>query len=245
MSRLFAANMMRLKKSKLLWFLAVAAAASSLALVILLILYPDSIDKIMFCYPVLIAFMIPAFIGIFFGTEYSDGTLRNKLMVGHSRKNIYLANLLTALFAAYILLAAYLLPVLLLGFPALGVPSMDWGTVIMMLLASMITIGAICSIHVMISMIISNKTNATVINLALAFLSYEVTAILFSMSTVMTGIGADICQLITNILPMGQAVQFIMGGMNTPLWLLAVYAIAVTIIFTVTGMKVFSTKNIK
>lgn len=126
MSRLFAANLMRLKKSKLFWFLIVVAAVLSLTLVILLILYPDSIDKIMFAYPVLIAFMIPALIGIFLGTEYSEGTLRNKLMIGHSRRNIYLANLLTTLLAAYALLVSYLIPVLLLGFPVLGVPSMDW-----------------------------------------------------------------------------------------------------------------------
>lgn len=245
MSRLFAANLMRLKKSKLFWFLIVVAAVLSLTLVILLILYPDSIDKIMFAYPVLIAFMIPALIGIFLGTEYSEGTLRNKLMIGHSRRNIYLANLLTTLLAAYALLVSYLIPVLLLGFPVLGVPSMDWGAVIKILLVSMITIGATCSMHVMISMTISNKTSATVVNLALAFLSYELTSILFSLSTSLTGIGAAVCQIVINILPMGQSVQYMMGEVSISLWLLALYAVTVMTIFTVIGMVIFRQKNIK
>ena len=31
---------------------------------------------------------------MFIGSEYSDGTIRNKLVVGHSRMRIYLANLI-------------------------------------------------------------------------------------------------------------------------------------------------------
>lgn len=247
MSRLFTANLVRLKKSKLFWGLTIAAAVLSLVFAVIMILYSDflPIDKIMFVYPVLIGFMIPAFIGIFFGTEYSDGTIRNKLMIGHSRQNVYLANLLTALVVAVVWLAAYLLPVLLLGLPTVGAPSMGWGTTIAMLLVSVATIGAACSMHVMVSMISSNKASATVVNLVLAFLSFEFSSIASSVATAMTGILADICRVVADVLPMGQAVQFVMGGMSTPLWLLAVYAAAVLAICTAIGMRVFRTKNIK
>ncbi|HIV93247.1 MAG TPA: ABC transporter permease [Candidatus Eisenbergiella stercoravium] len=244
MNRLFTANLVRLKKNKLFWSLTIAAAAFALALVILLDFYPDSIDKIMFVYPILIGFMLPAFIGIFFGTEYSDGTIRNKLMIGHSRQNVYLANLLTALVVAFMLLAAYLFPVLLLGIPMLGMPSMSLGTVMVMLLTSAVTIGATCSMHVMISMISSNKAGATVINLVLAFLSFEFSSIASSIASDRTGILADICRVVADVLPMGQAVQFV-SEMSTSLWLLAVYAVAVLAICAAIGMRVFRTKNIK
>ena len=239
MNRLFTVNLVRLKKNKLFWSLTIAAAAFALALVILLDFYPDSIDKIMFVYPILIGFMLPAFIGIFFGTEYSDGTIRNKLMIGHSRQNVYLANLLTALVVAFMLLAAYLFPVLLLGIPMLGMPSMSLGTVMVMLLTSAVTIGATCSMHVMISMISSNKAGATVINLVLAFSS-----IASSIASDRTGILADICRVVADVLPMGQAVQFV-SEISTSLWLLAVYAVAVLAICAAIGMRVFRTKNIK
>lgn len=59
-----------------------------------------------FFVPILLSLMTALFVGC----EYSDGTMRNKLIVGHRRSNIYLANLIVCIVAGGLLCMAYLLP---------------------------------------------------------------------------------------------------------------------------------------
>ena len=53
-----------------------------------------------FVYTLAIAISASAFCSLFIGTEYSDGTIRNKLVVGHTRGTIYLSNLIVSMAAA-------------------------------------------------------------------------------------------------------------------------------------------------
>lgn len=55
---------------------------------------PLSIDQVFFTFHQLIGIFYAAAIALFLGDEFSDGTIRNKLVVGHSRGHIYLSNLL-------------------------------------------------------------------------------------------------------------------------------------------------------
>lgn len=271
MSRLLSANFVRVKKSKLFWCLTVISFLAALFEIVNRLSYPErpTIDGIMFVYPVLIGIMIPIFASIFFGTEYSDGTIRNKLMIGHLRTNIYIANLITAVSAALVMAAAYLIPVLVAGFPIFGLPTAGGAQCVKTLFLSFATIIAICSLHVMVSMIYGNKAGATVINLLLAFIflvaalavlgeltapefvpNYDMAGNLIEYvpnPTYPTGIERAIYQFIADILPIGQAAQFFSGTIysGSPLWLLAVYAIAVSVVCTATGMLVFGKKNIK
>lgn len=269
MSRLLIANLVRLKKSKLFWCLVALSVLIALFDVVNLIGYPErpSIDSALFMYPVLIGIMIPIFGSIFFGTEYSDGTIRNKLMIGHLRVNVYLANLVTAISAALVMFVAYMIPVVAIGFPIFGTPAMGSAQFVGMLFTSLVTIVAICSLHVMVSMIYSNKAGATVINLLLSFLllvvalavlgeltapefipNYDMAGNLIEYSpnpTYPTGIERDIYQFIVDVLPMGQAAQFYARATNSPLWLLVIYSVVVSAICTAIGIVAFNRKNIK
>ena len=52
---------------------------------------------------------------LFVGSDYSDGTLRNKLIAGHRRSSIYLANLITCCCAGMLLTIAFIVPQGVLG----------------------------------------------------------------------------------------------------------------------------------
>ena len=135
MRKLLSANFSRLWKSKTFWFLLTALFALCLALSLdkiwqvrslLAAGYARAIDKRLFSEAPYIGAFQAVFISFFLGTEYSDGTIRNKLVVGHQRGHIFLSNFIVCLAASYVFLAAWwvsMIPYL----TALGMPEMGAG----------------------------------------------------------------------------------------------------------------------
>ena len=108
MRNLLSANFARLRKSVLFW-LGIAAMAVYAVIMLVswyrtnqIILQSDrpemamGMDQFLFSFIGLIGILLAAFVGLFLGTEYSDGALRSKLIVGHSRSTVYLSNLFAA-----------------------------------------------------------------------------------------------------------------------------------------------------
>ena len=54
----------------------------------------ETADGLWFVGGLYIAVVLSVFVSLFVGTEFSDGTIRNKLIVGHTRSAIYFSNLL-------------------------------------------------------------------------------------------------------------------------------------------------------
>ena len=108
MSKLLSANFMRVKKNKPFWgciifmlFLGVSLPIAQYMQVEELNqtrqeVYETVLDQQFFTFVMFIGLVASVFCGLFLGTEYSDGTIRNKVVVGHTRNGIYLANLPTS-----------------------------------------------------------------------------------------------------------------------------------------------------
>jgi len=103
---------MRLRKSWIFWLMLIIAAAVSLRV------FQDQrsmiaaeirdgtawpMDEAFFQFPVVNGILLSAFLPLFLGADFSDGTIRNKLIVGHRRGAIYCSYLLTAFISAGIL----------------------------------------------------------------------------------------------------------------------------------------------
>ena len=120
MRNLIHANMKRIWKTRAFRVAAVFVAA--LALFQVLVLYLDYVmnqgspyfDNNFFSIAAMGIFPLAAFVPLYIGTEFSDGTIRNKLVVGQRRWAIYSANLVTAVIAGWLLTAiwsvVYLIP---------------------------------------------------------------------------------------------------------------------------------------
>ena len=261
MNRILIANFMRVIKNKLFWILCAVMAAVALIVVLNAISNNDTqIDNAM-CF-----FVIPAeiaaaiFISIFFGTEYGDGTIRNKLIVGHDRRQIYFANAVTSAACALVMFAAYMLPVMILGFSAVALPT---GKAVGIAAVGIVTLFAFCSLYTMISMVYSNKAGATAINLVLAFLLIVFASVLITILSApefyhaygegaelvrnphyISGIARTMLQAFCDLLPSGQAMQF-MTGFSSPLWAFVLYSAGVCTACTAVGAVVFFVKDIK
>ena len=125
MRNLLSANLLRLKKSRLFWGTLILSFGFGVWVAVLQVLeqmrYGSFEDSPAFSrYTSLIGVVIAVFVSMFFGTEYSDGTIRNKLVTGQSRKSIYLANLVTASVCGLLFSIAYLISCFAVATPFLS-----------------------------------------------------------------------------------------------------------------------------
>ena len=178
MRKLLSANFSRLWRSKIFLLLEIICFAIGVFVYSLVAINTRNLGHgwleynahAYFYLPILfIAVVIAIFACFYIGTDYSDGTLRNKLIVGHSRTGIYLSYFLTTTIVALLLVAAYLLAVPVVGFPFSGsavitfVELQPWRIMNFVLVIMEYT-----ALFVLLSMLDSNKARNVVINLLVA-----------------------------------------------------------------------------
>ena len=176
MKRLIKANFSRLFKSGV--FKLYMAFSGGLSIFIVLMRYLDyhrnmetydklppeyhTIDGVAFVGIMYLLFAIPVFVGIFLGTEYSDGTIRNKLMIGHKRTDIYFANLIVCTVGAIIGAGFSLLINFTLGTAVCGLEVLKANDIIKIIIFSFIALVSTTAIMVLVSMIVNSKAVASV-----------------------------------------------------------------------------------
>lgn len=276
MSRLLSANLMRLRKNKLFWASLVVIAALSLFIMVQYVLrakeweeYGETLyfESAYFTAVPFIGLIITVTVIFFLGTEYGDGTIRNKLIAGNTRTEVYSANLLTAVFVGVLLDAVWLVCGLI------GLPFMECGTGIgeMLLYAAVtllfsISTGALVTLT---GMLISNKAGSSTVSILLffgllIFASYLITRLdepeMYSyMEMTAEGMqmvgpienpsyvgGAQrvVYECIANTLPSGQAIMLSNMALEHPVFDIAVSAF-LSLIVSAAGLMIFNKKDIK
>ena len=174
MTNLISAGLARLWKAKIFLFSVVFMFLISVLVIINQ--YRTSLDygltlslnNIIFGYTLIIGIVAAAFSSLFLGAEYSDGTIRNKLVAGHTRAAIYCSNLIVTIIAALLMSAAYLIAVFAFGMPLIGALDLsDIGPLAFAatIFGSIAMICAVCAILTAISMLISNKAVAAIVSI--------------------------------------------------------------------------------
>ncbi len=94
---------------------------------------------------------IAFFVSMFVGKEYTEGFIRNKIVVGHKRSNIYLANLIICVIVGLIVNILYTSIVFLLGTELFGtLQTLNLAQIIMY---SSLIIAIYCTIYNLITML--------------------------------------------------------------------------------------------
>ncbi len=179
MSKLLRSGFIRLLKSKVFW-LEVAFSCGFGILITLtryrgMLKYPDHhvyMDHFLYADCMFMPVAAAVLIGLLIGAEYGDGTIRNKLIVGHTRRAMYLSNLLVCTAALFWIHLAYMAVVVGLGLPLIGAVAAPAAQLVVYVLVSLVTVAALSAIFLLVSMLIPSKANGAVaaILLALAIL---------------------------------------------------------------------------
>ena len=180
MTKLLSAGYRRLFRSAFFWIGLVAMCVYSLLAVVVTLeeksFYPEMAAQYtsdltllpdlrvgVFAVGILVALMI--------GREYSDKTLRNKIIVGHSRSAVYLSNLIVFCTAAAIWYAVPLFAVGLgAGWPLLGGFALPATAFILPAICQLLALIGFTALFLLVATAISNRTVAAVAILLLAIL---------------------------------------------------------------------------
>lgn len=279
MNRLLAANFSRLLKSKAFWVCCIYAFVYGIFMQVMNYLTTTAsgevplIDNLFFSFSIFTGILLSAFVSLFLGTEYNDGTIRNKLVIGHTRASIYLSNLIVCTAAGMIMCAVNLAVSFAVGIPLMGSFDASSRLVFATCIGILIAVTAFASICTLISMLCQNRAVAAVINILLIFtmlfISIYIRAWLETPETISTqsvvmdengvssvtteevpnpmylrGAKREVCEFINDFLPTGQTVQFTnMEAENIPI--LCGYSAIITAAVAGAGMTAFKKKDIK
>ncbi len=183
MNRLFGANLTRLWKNKCFWlcvggmfvYIVVYMVSRCQTALVDMTDGEKNLEKYYFQSASVIGLFCAVFSTIFLSREYSDGTVRNKVVAGHTRKNIYLSHLAVTFLASLLMLLVGMAAALV-GIPVLGVWKMGTGWLFMYLLITVMATLAFCAIDTMLNILIQNRAFCAVLTILVFF------ALLFAAS---------------------------------------------------------------
>lgn len=214
--------------------------------------------------------LISIFTALFLGSEYSDGTMRNKLTVGHKRSSIYIANLIVCITAGIIMCLSYIIPYLCVSIPLLGAFDHSVKDIVMLVALVFALIIALAAIFTLVAMLCHNKayTAAACILLAFAMLfagirivsalnepeyydgySYTENGVTVSEDkernpNYLSGTKRQVYEFLNDFTPGGQALQLANMEAENPL-LLVLYNGIIIVLATGCGMVLFKRKDLK
>ena len=281
MLKLLHANFYRLRKNKV--FIGIIIITIIASCVILFNTYQGNItnekynmqktpiDRTYTIYINVISFLIAVFVSIFVGSDYDNGTIRNKIIVGHSRKNIYLSNLIVSIVVGLVLEIIYLTIISIVGIPLIGKIQMNILDFLYIILDMIFLIIVFSSIFNFISMLCSNVTLSTVGSLLLILIMYvfcmSISGIAYSTKELKIqdfdengnlvtkyledenypgDFKKNLCKTIINILPTGQAMELSEVNIDiNEIKIYPLYSLGVILIINILGIYMFNKKELK
>ena len=279
MSRLLCADFAKLKKNRFFWLCIIGMIGFGLFMKIMEYItmqqYADEappLDSMLSVYSMVIGFLTAAFVSLFVGTEYSDGTIRNKIIIGHSRAAIYFSNLITCSAAGFFMCLAYLLPALAAGIPLCGIKTADFRYLAGMILCSFIMTLAFTSLCTLVGMLCQNKAMTAVITILSVCLLFaasvyisaklnepetypEISAFADDGSVIdardvpnpgyVRGTQRQIYEFLDEFLPTGQSVILTRGDKDASFLLMSAYSAGITAVAAGIGIFIFRKRDIK
>lgn len=281
MNKLLRANFRRLWKNKVFWgciiFMFVNALNTVISQYISFKRYGGEkelyfSERLALGQTVAVSVIAAIFIGLFIGTEYSNGTMRNKLVIGHSRIAIYFANLAVCIAAAILIHVVYVAATILGGLIMFGNFFTQTGTLIKLFALSIIVVTAFAAMLLPLSTLIPSKsagvttvimTSFVLLMLAIIINSglnepeiYEAYTIIDASGEeisepetknpfYVSGVQRKIYEALYDIVPTCQAARIQLDDMPENPAVIPLWSSAVIVLTTSAGILLFRRKDLK
>lgn len=277
MGKLLCAAFYRLRKNKVFW--TEIGMTAILSAYIVLANYSTHIqasenrlylDNVFFVMYQLMSLLLAASISLIVGTEYSDGTIRNKLIVGHTRSQVYFSNLIASAVPSVLVVLVHGIITYGLGRLLFGAFQMPIGQVFTGIVSALLTSFVFAAMFVAIAMNCSSKAVTAVASMLLAIGLLYLTSFfaraltepemvydgirisaegvqfgeLIPNPAYVSGIQRTVYEWIYDLLPNGQLQQiFDLDFTRCVRW--PWLSISLTVMITILGYALFRKKDIK
>ena len=276
MRNLLSANFSRHWRSNVFWAEILLTAVLSVFVVV--VNYSPAVqatenrlylEDVFFTLYQILGFILAAGISLIVGAEYSDGTIRNKLIVGKTRVQIYLANFIASAVPSCLVLAVHGVITFGAGYFLWGNFTLEAEQVFAALLSALLISFVYSALFVSISMNCSNKAVTAVVSLLLVLgltylagsignalmepkmtydsVTYTADSILFGNEipnpAYLSGGQRTLYEMVYDLLPTGQLLQmYSMDFQRCTRW--PVYSLVLFVLITAVGYVMFHRKNI-
>lgn len=227
-------------------------------------------DTTCFVFAFIAPILLSLVTSLFIGSEHSDGTMRNKLIVGHKRRHIYLSHLISCGAAGILLCVSYLIPHTCFGILLLGAFVTAPGKLLLYAGVNIALIIAFAALFVLIAMLCRNRAYSAagciLLVFALLFAGIRITAALnepeyfsgFSYTengvttteepqknpNYLSGTRRQVYEFLRDFVPGGQAIRLANMNAEKPA-VLALYDGMIVVAAAVIGLAAFRRRDLK
>lgn len=181
----------------------------------------------------LIPIMTALFSGLFISPEFTQGTIRNKLSIGHTRTNIYLADMITVITATLIFFALYEITVFITASFMFDLSDYSFGIISKLLCASIPIFIGNTLVNVCICFIVRDLKAAV-----LAFLLQYV----FVFGAILPG---KVANYLNRFSPQGLTYTINIIEVPNKLWLNIICTLTLGVVMTAIGLINFRKCDLK
>ena len=259
MLNLLSAGFVRLTKSRLFWLFVAAETAWSAFLAWLLYYYGNIKENLYLSIFMPMFYLCVAeavFCGFYIGTDYSDGTVRNKIAVGKTRESIYLSNLMICCLAGLAALFTHLAVFFGAGYLLVG-PAISPQISILKYLCAAANVAVYAALFTLMSTLCSKMAAAATANIFISLglivsgiyaYAFYVQPEFFSDGSAnhryVGGAARAVLAFFEAVLPTSSAIE-VMGNNSSIVCLRVILcSLAEVAIFTLAGLWAFRRKNI-
>lgn len=230
------------------------------------------LDNLIFAGTSVIKFSMAVFTCFFVGTDYSDGTIRNKIMGGHSRFSIYMSYFVTTTMASLIMILIGSLVILAIGSIWMGGFTANPAIIVPQVLCCILSIVSLNALILLIAVLVPSRaisvtvclllaimlgtTSTTLLNKLMeeptipAFTYYDEEGILQVVPErenprYVSGTERIIVQTCYDAIPTSQMNQYGYDELPENILLFPIYSLAFISIYSTTGLLFFKRKDLK
>lgn len=242
MYNLLSANLSRLWINKAFWLsVAITACAEGIFCLLLSMQGPVPMDVVLFVFLQGNGILTSVFFSLFLGTEYSDGTIRNKLIFGHKRTSVYFAGLITGIIAVTIIYLTGILTGGVLGITLFAPSNYGIGQIALAAVIGWLSCVSYIAIFNLVGMLSSSKSKTSIICMLTAFILIFTGLVCFSL---LNGSENVFIKFLLDFNPFGQTMQTMSIVIASPRRL-AAYSLLLSLVTTGLGVYVFRKKDLK